>query len=138
NSVQRGSSKIAFDYKPSTARSRSATHARWFASGLIVPLIGGLIAHTLMTREAEQPSAGTATSSRMLALPELPPIPVPELQPDPIPEPLGEAVEYVVRRNDTLARIFRQLKLNLADLAGIPGLPGVREKLDRLHAGDTI
>ena len=47
-------------------------------------------------------------------------------------------MEFVVRRNDTLDRIFRQLKLNLADLASIRELPGVQAQLDRLRPGDTI
>lgn len=47
-------------------------------------------------------------------------------------------MEFVVRRNDTLDRIFRQLKLDLNDLANIRQLPGIREQLDRLRPGDTI
>ncbi|HEY5808442.1 MAG TPA: M23 family metallopeptidase, partial [Povalibacter sp.] len=67
----------------------------------------------------------------------------PVLQPEalslpPIPQPLGDTLEFVVRRNDTLDRIFRQLKLNLNDLANIRDVPGVREQLDQLRPGDTI
>ncbi len=51
---------------------------------------------------------------------------------------LGDTVEYVVRRNDTMDRIFRQLKLNLSDLATLRDLPDVRASLDRLREGDTI
>jgi murein DD-endopeptidase MepM/ murein hydrolase activator NlpD len=56
----------------------------------------------------------------------------------PIPKPLGDTVEFVVRRNDTLDRIFRQLKLDLTDLALIRDLPGVQKSLDQLRPGDTI
>jgi murein DD-endopeptidase MepM/ murein hydrolase activator NlpD len=136
-SVQRGS-KIAFDYKPNSTRSRSGVHARWFASGLLVPLIGGLIAHSVWERQQVSAPSQAPLPSTQLALPELPALALPALEPDPIPKPLGDTVEFVVRRNDTLDRIFRQLKLNLTDLASIRGLPGVRESLDRLSPGDLI
>lgn len=134
--MQRGS-KIAFDYKPSSARSRSAVHARWFASGLLIPLIGGFIVHTLIEREATSP-APAVSDAPSVSLPDLPSLAPPAVEPEPIPKPLGDTVEFVVRRNDTLDRIFRQLQLNLADLAIIRDLPGVRESLDRLRPGDTI
>ena len=51
---------------------------------------------------------------------------------------MGATVEFVVRRNDTLDRIFRQLNLSLTDLASIRELPGVKRSLDRLKPGDTI
>src|SRR5262245_39850188 len=56
----------------------------------------------------------------------------------PIPPQLGVTIDFVVRRNDTLDRIFRQLKLNLDDLALIREMPGVRDSLDQLRPGDTI
>jgi murein DD-endopeptidase MepM/ murein hydrolase activator NlpD len=56
----------------------------------------------------------------------------------PIPQPLGATVEFVVRRNDTLDRIFRQLQVSVADLASIRDLPGVQDRLDQLRPGDTI
>lgn len=133
--MQRGS-KIALDYKPSSAKSRSATHARWFASGLLIPLVGGLVVHSLL--EKQPTSDGQQLAPSAIDLPELPSFEAPAVEPEPIPKPLGDTVEFVVRRNDTLDRIFRQLKLNLADLATIRGLPGVRESLDRLRPGDTI
>src|SRR5690606_12750935 len=110
-------------------------HARWFLTGLLVPLIGGVVAYNLTTR-APAPSGALATIAQA--------IPEPTITADVLPEPtvvpplLGDTVEFVVRRNDTMDRIFRQLKLNLADLAIIRGLPGVKESLDRLHPGDTI
>lgn len=61
-----------------------------------------------------------------------------EIEPPPAPAPLGEAVEFIVRKNDTLDRIFRELKLDVAELAQIRQLPGVRESLDRLQVGDRI
>src|SRR4030095_10038551 len=56
----------------------------------------------------------------------------------PVQEPLRDKVEIVVRRNDTLDRLFRQLDLNLDDLAALRSVPGARESIDRLRVGDTI
>jgi murein DD-endopeptidase MepM/ murein hydrolase activator NlpD len=127
------SARTAFDYKP---RARATTgHTRWFVSGLMLPLIGGIVAYTMTTREdavvAPQPTVN---------LPNLPPIQFEEvtLPAATPPKLLGDTVEYVVRRNDTMDRIFRQLKLNLADLAMIRDLPSVQKNIDQLRPGDTI
>jgi murein DD-endopeptidase MepM/ murein hydrolase activator NlpD len=56
-------------------------------------------------------------------------------------EPFAEAlstIDVVVSRNDTLDHIFRRLKLNLADLASLRGLPGVRASLDSLRPGEAL
>jgi murein DD-endopeptidase MepM/ murein hydrolase activator NlpD len=129
-------SKIAFDYKARNAKSSSIRHARWFISGLMVPIAGGVIAY-LLTNNAAQFADETAAVESLppTALPVIEPAP---LQIEPIPQPLGDTMEFVVRRNDTLDRIFRQLKLDLSDLANIRELPGIREQLDRLRPGDTI
>jgi murein DD-endopeptidase MepM/ murein hydrolase activator NlpD len=103
----------------------------------MLPVIGGLLAYMLAKNPAsvpaEQPSgAATAISTTAPTL-------VAPVIPDPtVPPPLGDTIEFVVRRNDTLDRIFRQLQLSLADLASIRDVPGVRERLDQLRPGDTI
>jgi len=48
------------------------------------------------------------------------------------------SIDVIVTRNDTLDRIFRRLKLNLADLASARSLPGVRASLDRLQPGESL
>ena len=109
-SVHRGS-KIAFDYKPSSARSRQITHARWFASGLLIPLIGGLVIHTIVERQPDRsPTATAVPPQTTIELPELelPNLTAPAVEPNPIPKPLGDTVEFVVRRNDTMDRLFRR------------------------------
>ncbi len=94
----------------------------------------------MIERESAAPPASNVIPPTPLTLPdlELPTTSVPMIEPAPIPKPLGDTVEFVVRRNDTLDRIFRQLKVSLGDLASIRDLPGVRESLDRLRPGDTI
>lgn len=47
-------------------------------------------------------------------------------------------VEVIVRRNDTLDRIFRQLALNLEDLANLRAVVGTRAMLDRLMPGESL
>jgi len=48
------------------------------------------------------------------------------------------SIDVIVSRNDTLDRIFRRLKLNLADLASLRALPGLKERLDSLHPGESL
>ena len=47
-------------------------------------------------------------------------------------------MKVTVARNDTLDRIFRRLQVNLADLASLRNLPGLRQRLDRLHPGEAL
>jgi murein DD-endopeptidase MepM/ murein hydrolase activator NlpD len=47
-------------------------------------------------------------------------------------------IDVIVTRNDTLDRIFRRLKLSLADLASLRSLPGVRANLDTLRPGESL
>jgi murein DD-endopeptidase MepM/ murein hydrolase activator NlpD len=47
-------------------------------------------------------------------------------------------IEVIVGRHDTLDQIFRRLKLDLADLASLRALPGLRAQLDRLHPGELL
>jgi murein DD-endopeptidase MepM/ murein hydrolase activator NlpD len=130
-------SRIAFDYKARSGESSAATHARWFITGIMLPVAGGLLAYMLAKEPVSAPTdrAASAPSGIAAALPtlETPVIPDPT-----VPPPLGDTIEFVVRRNDTLDRIFRQLELSLNDLASIRDVPGVRERLDQLQPGDTI
>jgi murein DD-endopeptidase MepM/ murein hydrolase activator NlpD len=47
-------------------------------------------------------------------------------------------IDVIVTHNDTLDRIFRRLKLNLADLASLRSLPGLRAGLDSLRPGEAL
>lgn len=47
-------------------------------------------------------------------------------------------IDVVVRRNDTMDRLFRQLELNLSDLATLRALPGLRSQVDRLKPGELL
>ena len=48
------------------------------------------------------------------------------------------SIDVIVTRNDTLDRIFRRLKLNVADLASLRSLPGLRARLDSLRPGEAL
>ena len=76
----RPQSKIAFDYKTGSPQSAAANHAKWFVSGLVLPLVGALVAFYL-TREpaldiSESPSL-TATDLPSVALPVAFPLSLP-------------------------------------------------------------
>src|SRR6184192_177177 len=47
-------------------------------------------------------------------------------------------IDVIVTRNDTLDRIFRRLKLNLADLASLRAVPGLHAMLDSLRPGERL
>src|SRR5437764_6584316 len=47
-------------------------------------------------------------------------------------------IDVTVTRNDTLDRIFRRLKLNLADLATLRAVPGLHAMLDSLRPGERL
>ena len=55
------------------------------------------------------------------------------------PMALGAStIEIIVSHNDTLDRIFRRFKLDLADLASLRSLPGLKAGLDRLRPGEAL
>jgi murein DD-endopeptidase MepM/ murein hydrolase activator NlpD len=132
----RSESKISFDYKPKPHSSGASTHTRWFLTGLIVPIVGGLIAYTVSKSPPSIPEQQLIVPS--LVTGDLPASTLPALEIEPLQQPLGEKTDYVVRRNDTLDRIFRQLGLSLAELSNIRDVDGVRGRLDSLRPGDTI
>ena len=72
-----------------------------------------------------------------------PPAEAPVLRP-PVPvraTPATTPFEFIaitIGRNDTLDQIFRQLQLQISDLAELRRLPDVRRSLDSLRPGDVI
>jgi murein DD-endopeptidase MepM/ murein hydrolase activator NlpD len=63
---------------------------------------------------------------------------VPAVKPVPQEASLGATIEVIVGRHDTMDAIFRRLALDVADLAAIRNLPGIRQSLDFLRPGDAI
>jgi murein DD-endopeptidase MepM/ murein hydrolase activator NlpD len=54
------------------------------------------------------------------------------------PQPVLAGIDVTVSPNDTLDRIFRRLKLSLADLASLRSLPGLKARLDSLRPGESL
>lgn len=125
--------RIAVDYKP-TAKRRARVPPRWFVGALTLPLAIGVVAYALNRPSATQPTSLLAGLD--IGPPELDLDFEPVLQA--LPPPFGQTIEFTVRRNDTLDRIFRTLQLDLQDLARLRQLPEVRESIDRLRPGDRL
>jgi murein DD-endopeptidase MepM/ murein hydrolase activator NlpD len=49
-----------------------------------------------------------------------------------------KTIEVIVQANDTLDGIFRRLRLDLADLASLRALPGLKRALDGLKPGEAL
>lgn len=125
----RRDTRLRNDYKPESTTA-APRPARWLLPALMFPLLAGALAYVLTstppasTQEESTESAtvaGTAKPAQSAAV-----------------EPPGEKVDFVVRRNDTLERIFRRLKLSVDDLTAILGLPGVRQALHQIRPGDQL
>jgi len=50
----------------------------------------------------------------------------------------ADAIDIIVKSNDTLDGIFRRLRLDLSDLAFLRGLPGLKARLDSLRPGELL
>ncbi len=116
-----------FDYKPKLT-TVAARPSRWLLPALMFPLLGGV----LFYMATDHPTAGTPQASTE-SITE-----VPEPASSSAVAALGDKIDFIVRRNDTLERIFRRLELNLDDLAAILRLPGIRQVLTQLRPGDKL
>jgi len=154
-------SPLLHDYKsPARPEVKKFRAQHWFIVGLGLPLIG--IALLLSLKNASGTDAasveqdiGSATVVAAAHLPVVPaidsaresmsdieidiaPLPFPEFHP-----PLSLAPEYdqlhlTIKRGDTLDRLFRRNKLDLANLAMIIRLPEAAPHLKRLIPGDEF
>src|SRR5580658_9263986 len=111
--------------------------AFWLQAGACA-IVGWSLVHGALSVSPE-PAAAPALSGS--AVPAAPARPAATPQLAAVPS-LGSAalstIDVIVARNDTLDRIFRRLKLNLADLASMRSLPRVREALDSLKPGESL
>lgn len=119
---------------PSPTTSTIRAHLQWLCIGLLLPLAGGLGMYALVSVDQEAISP-IATTNLLPALPNTASL---NKAGPPVAPPAGETTHYTVRSNDTLERIFRQLRLNLNDLAAIRGLPDARENLDAIRPGAEL
>ena len=145
--VQRYSG-VPFDYKPKSMRKKKKKiPARWILTAVTLSLVGGLVAY-MPARDVVQstnPSLDIqVTGGTTPAEPELKDIEEASTASHPVAAapnstpPIGETVDLVVRRNDTLEKIFRRLDLKLVDLSAMLRLPDARKALSRLRPGDKM
>ncbi len=118
------------------SRRLTLPHLKWAAIGLLLPAVTGFVTYKLLS--SELPASQLADNLAKLGKQATPELPVPTLHSPGEDSAVVNTVEFVVRRNDTLERIFRQLQLNLKDLATIRELPEVKKALDLLRPGDPI
>jgi murein DD-endopeptidase MepM/ murein hydrolase activator NlpD len=94
-------------------------------------LVAGLATLALWPRDREMPRQTAAAS--------VPEAPAPQSAAPPQEASLGfSTIDVVVRRNDTMDRLFRQFELNLADLAMLRDLPDLRGQVDKLKPGEML
>ena len=119
--------RLPFDFKPEPVATRTTRSKGWRFLALLLPVLSGL-AYVL---------AGNLSASA-------PPTPVASLAAAPalaaplLPVTLGDKIDFIVRRHDTLERIFRRLELGLDDLSAMLALPGVRQALNQIRPGDKL
>src|SRR5436190_656230 len=95
--------------KPPIKRPKSSPTE--FAAGLLFPIVAGTLVYSLMTPPSIPPGDSSVVAAASFT------DPTPLKLPAPMTQPIGDIIEFVVGRNDTLERIFRQARLNLEDLA---------------------
>src|SRR5207248_10240314 len=96
-------------------------------SAIAVPAATGTLG---ATPDAQPPAAGARSASAPVPLSVVPTLAEARLA--------LSTIDVTVTRNDTLDRIFRRLKLNLADLATLRGVPGLHAMLDSLRPGERL
>jgi len=95
---------------------------------MMFPLLGGVLAYVLINNPLARSYQEPITSSIEATDPAQPSA----------AESLGDRVDFIVRRNDTLEKIFLRLKLSAGDLHAILGLTDVRQALSRIRPGDKV
>ena len=134
------------DYKPSAEKNPKKSKAlRWFVVGLGIPLIGLALVSTLNTTTPVAPppqepiltaaqGAGIDTEElvdRVYA--EVPLVLTAAMNPPPY-----QNVTLVIRRGDTLDKLFRKHDLDLGDLSRISKLDEARKRFRKLKPGDKF
>lgn len=119
------------------SRVRWPSAAFWLQAGACA-VVGYSLVHGGLSAPAAAPSAPQAAVAPAAAAGPAP-APAPQLAGIPSLESAAfSTIDVIVARNDTLDRIFRRLKLNLADLASLRSLPNLRSALDSLRPGESL
>lgn len=120
------------------SKKLTAEHLRWFVLGLALPLLGAVITYKIFSPAVKVSGLQPDTEFSKLTRQTMPELPLPEIAPTTPDLGMVKTVEFVVRRNDTMERIFRQLQLSLEDLAAVRQMPEVKQALEMLRPGELI
>ena len=136
-----GTEKVAETLADVSTRSKTdpairRAHLRWLATGFFFPVIGGIVTYWAINARTQSVAIGSSDIAELTE--QFPSAERIEEVSEPLLKPIGDAIDLIVRRNDTLEQLFRRMRLNLEDLAAIRSLPGVRENLDAIRPGETI
>src|SRR6266404_578538 len=117
--------------------------AFWLQSGACAVVAWSMLHGGMPVAPAARTAADNASAGPTAAATAGAPRPASSIQLAAVPGPVAaqlalSSIDVIVTRNDTLDRIFRRLKLNLADLASLRTLPGLRERLDSLRPGESL
>ena len=122
--------------------ARTLPASRWALIGGCA-LLAWLCIRTPNELRQQPPSAqlgmtnSTAAGTPTAAAASLPAAPAPSPKTT-VAKAALSSFNIIVHPNDTLDAIFRRLKLNLADLATLRALPGLKAHLDSLHPGESL
>jgi len=125
---------LTFNHELTFSNPRNKRYGWWVLLVLLSPLIGGTLAHSL-SRPATPPAASATAADTPQDLAQES---AAEAAPEEIELPPTGRVEVVIQPNDTLERIFRELKLSTNDLKAVLNVPGVRRTFELLRPGDKI
>lgn len=145
--MNRQSSPLLHDYKPSSARHPAKSKAlQWFAVGLGIPLIGIALVTGLGTNDPKPPAAETHVMvAADVALPTLEERDAAEItrdviEPAILPEPVPEfdKLSLKVGRGDTMEKLFRRNSLDIGQLMAIAQLDEAKKRFRRIKPGDIF
>lgn len=128
--------QLSFNHKLSFGDARPKRSGRWVFALLMFPLLGGVLAYGLPRDVIPLGPSSPAPSAVPLSTEA--PAETPAAEAQAAPEPHTDRIDFVVRRDDTLERIFRALKLSLNDLTAILGVPAARQGLAQIKPGAQI
>jgi murein DD-endopeptidase MepM/ murein hydrolase activator NlpD len=129
-------------FKAAAAKLRRLPSAAFCLQAGACAVVAWSLWHGGLAPQAPPPGAGAPAGEAPLAAPAVPASTAAAASVVAVPLAGAElaltSIEVIVTRNDTLDRIFRRLKLDLADLASLRKLPGVKSSLDTLKPGDSL
>src|SRR5579872_1908873 len=126
---------MPLNFRPLIARCTRSPGARWIAVAGVALAVGALAFPGFPARHTAAPATASAVQLHPATVATAVTLAPPKTQSAAFG---ADAIDVIVRSNDTLDGIFRRLKLDLADLAFLRGLPGLKARLDSLRPGELL